>query len=150
MTYKYKFEKILTIKEREKEEVSATYNQAVKRFEEAAEKLYEVLKKKEDLEEFQLEKLATGLSVREIRHHQRFVGNLEKTIEHNQKMVVNARNTMGFYQEKLVEKNLEVKKYIKIKEKDFSKFRELEKASEAKQMDDISLQVYMQPGKLGG
>lgn len=150
MTYKYKFEKILTIKEREKEEVSSTYNQSVKRFEEAAEKLYEVLKKKEDLEQFQLEKLTTGLSVREIRHHQRFVGNLEKTIEHNQKMVVNARNTMSFYQEKLVEKNLEVKKYMKIKEKDFTKFIELEKALEAKQMDDISLQIYMQPGKSGG
>ncbi|WP_445488768.1 flagellar export protein FliJ [Niallia sp. 03133] len=150
MGYAFKFEKILTIKEREKDEVVAIYNQAVKRFEDAAEKLYELLKKKEDLEEFQAEKLENGLSVQEIRHHQHFIINLIKMIEHSQKIVVNARNSMNFYQEKLMEKNIEVKKLAKMKEKDVMKFIQLEKEMEAKQMDDISLQQYMQPGKLGG
>lgn len=144
MSYQYKFEKILTLKEREKDEASTTYNVAVKRFEDAAEHLYELLKRKEDLEEYQAQKMTSGLSVQEIRHHQQFVGNLVKMIEHSQKMVLNARNSMNFYQQKLVEKNLEVKKYVKIKEKDYWKYTQAEKAVEAKMMDDISIQQYIQ------
>ncbi|MER2059418.1 MAG: flagellar export protein FliJ [Niallia sp.] len=144
MSYQFKFEKILTIREREKEEASSAYNQSVNRFEEAAEKLYELLKRKEDLEAYQADKIATGLSVQEIRHHQQFVGNLAKTIEHAQKMVQNARNSMVYFQEKMLEKNMEVKKFVKIKEKDHTNYLASERAAEAKQMDDISLQQYMQ------
>lgn len=150
MSYQFKFEKILTIREREKEEASSAYNQSVNRFEEAAENLYELLKRKEDLEAYQAEKMMSGLSVQEIRHHQQFVGNLAKTIEHAQKMVQNARNSMVYFQEKMLEKNLEVKKFVKIKEKDHSNYLAIARVEEAKQMDDISLQQYLQHEKVGG
>ena len=146
MQYQYKFEKILVIKEREKDEALNIYSQAVKRFEEAAEKLYELLKKKEDLESHQSSRLVSGLPVQEIRHHQYFLQNLEKTISHYQQIVINARNHMNFYQEKLMKKNIEVKKYEKIKEKDLSKFTENQKQLEGKQMDDISIQQFMNRG----
>lgn len=146
MQYQFKFEKILVIKEREKDEALNIYSQAVKRFEEAAEKLYELLKKKEDLESHQSSRLVSGLPVQEIRHHQYFLQNLEKTISHYQQIVINARNHMNFYQEKLMEKNIEVKKYEKIKEKDLSKFTENQKQLEGKQMDDISIQQFMNRG----
>jgi flagellar FliJ protein len=144
--YQYKFAKILSIKEREKDEAFNVYNQAVKKFEEAAEKLYGLLKKKEDLEIFQSERLVNGIHVQEMRHHQHFIYNLEKTINHYQQIVINARNHMNFYQEKLMEKNMEVKKYEKIKENDFTKFTENIKQLEGKQMDDISIQQYMSRG----
>jgi len=144
--YNFKFEKILTIKEREKDEAHNIYTQAVKRFEEAAEKLYDLLKKKEDLENNQSVRLVSGLPVQEIKHHQYFIQNLEKTISHYQQIVINARNHMNFYQEKLMEKNIEVKKYEKIKEKDKFNFLEKLKYIEGKQMDDISIQQYMNRG----
>ena len=146
MQYQYKFEKILTIREREKDEALNIYTQSVKRFEEAAEKLYELLKKKEDLENHQTSRLVSGLPVQEIRHHQYFIQNLEKTISHYQQIVINARNHMNFYQEKLMEKNIEVKKYEKIKEKDLLNFTENLKQIEGKQMDDISIQMFMNRG----
>ncbi|MBP2240128.1 flagellar FliJ protein [Cytobacillus eiseniae] len=146
MQYQYKFEKILSIKEREKDEAFNIYSQAVKKFEEAAEKLYGLLKKKEDLETYQSSRLVNGLPVQEIRHHQHFIHNLEKTITHYQQIVINARNHMNFYQEKLMEKNIEVKKYEKIKEKDFAMHTETIKYLEGKQMDDISIQQYMSRG----
>ncbi|MDP4161465.1 MAG: flagellar export protein FliJ [Bacillota bacterium] len=146
MVYQYKFDKILHIKEREKDEAISVYNESVKNFEEAAEKLYEFLKKKEDLHAFQASKLTDGLPVHEIRHHQHFLAGIEKTIEHYQKMVVNARGKMVFYQEKLMEKNVEVKKYEKIKEKDFLSYKENLKYLEGRQMDDISIQQFMNRG----
>lgn len=143
MGFQYRFEKIMTIKEREKDETLSIYNQSVKKFEEAAEKLYELLKKKEDLENFQSIQLVNGLSVQKIRHHQQFINNLEKMILHAQKVVVNTRNHMNYYQEKLMEKNIEVKKYEKMKEKDRTIFSLEEKSVESKMMDDISIQQFM-------
>jgi flagellar protein FliJ len=146
MRYRFKFEKIMMVKEREKDEALSIYNDSVKRFEDVAEKLYESLKKKEDIENYQSLRLENGLSVQEIRHHQHFIVNLQKTIDHYQKMVMNARNQMNFYQEKLMQKNIELKKYEKIKEKDKVVFLEELKQEEAKQMDDISIQQYVHRG----
>lgn len=143
MRYEFKFHKILAVKEREKDEAVSVYQESVQKFEEVAEKLYELLKRKEDLEGYQSERLHGGLSIQEIRHHQQFISNIEKTIDHYQKMVINARNRMLLFQDKLTEKNIEVKKYEKIREKDYLKFTEDEKLVEGKQMDDISIQMYM-------
>lgn len=143
MRYHYKFDKILSLKSREKDEAQAVYQDSVKKFEEAADRLYHMLKKKEDLESYQSGRLVSGLPVQEIRHHQQFIGNLEKTIEHYQKIVMNARNIMNFQQMQLVEKNVEVKKYEKIKEKDHLQFLADEKYAENKVMDEISIQQYM-------
>lgn len=146
MQYHFKFERILQLKEREKEEASALYQESVKKFEEVAQKLYDYLKRKEDLEAFQMSRLTDGLSVQEIRHNQHFISNLDKSIEYYQKMVINARNRMNYYREKLVEKNIEVKKYEKMREKGLTQFMEEMKFNEAKQMDDISIQQYMHRG----
>lgn len=143
MVFQYKFDKILQIKEKEKSEAQAVFQQSVLKFEEVAAKLYELLKKKEDMELFQSEKLVGGMPVQEIRHHQRFIDNLQKTIEHYQKMVINARSRMNFYQEKLVEMNVEVKKYEKMKKKDYQKYDKNLKLVEGRQMDEISIQQYM-------
>ena len=146
MAYQFKFGKIMNLKEREKDEVLSTYNESVKRFEEAAENLFRSLKKKEDLESYQRSKLENGLSVQEIRHHQTFIHNLQKTIDHDQKVVVHTRNQMNFYQDKLLQKNIEVKKYEVLKEKGKLVFLEELRQLEAKQMDDISIQQYMHRG----
>lgn len=146
MTYQFKFEKIMTLKEREKDEALSVYNESVKRFEQAAEKLYELMKRKEDLEEYQSRRLVEGLPVQEVRHHQQFIVNLQKSIDQYLRMVMNARNHMNFNQEKLLQKNIEVKKYVKIKEKGEIEFLELLKQDEAKEMDDISIQQFVHRG----
>ncbi|WP_077211522.1 flagellar export protein FliJ [Bacillus dakarensis] len=146
MVYESKFGRVLHLKEREKDEAMSLYQETVKKFEEAAEKLYELLKKKEDIVEHQSARMLNGLSVQEIRHHQLFLDNLEKTINHHQKMVINARNRMNLYQEKLMNKNIEVRKIEKIHEKDRSQFFQELKIVESKQMDDISIQHYMNRG----
>ena len=146
MSYQYKFDKILTIKEKEKSDARAKYNEAQKSFEQVAEKLYNLLKKKEELIDFQQIKLSRGLSVQEIRHNQLFMGNLEKLIEQCQKEVMQARYKMNLQQDRLKEKNIEVKKYEKIKEKDLQKYLEVVKVAENKQMDEISIQQFLSKG----
>ncbi|MFJ7929443.1 flagellar export protein FliJ [Peribacillus sp. NPDC096622] len=146
MIYQYKFEKILSIKEKEKTDALAKYNAALKKFEEVAEKLYKLLKKKEELLEFQQEKLRNGLSVQDIRHHQLFMDNLEKLITLCQEEVIEARYKMNIQRDILMERNIEVKKYEKMKENDFLEFLDVIKEAENKEMDEISIRQFLSKG----
>ncbi|MEC2053805.1 flagellar biosynthesis chaperone FliJ [Peribacillus psychrosaccharolyticus] len=143
MSYHYKFEKILTIKEKEKNDASSKYNQAVKTFELAAEKLYRTLRKKEEMQNVQQGRLSQGLAVQDIRHHQAFMDTLEKTLERIQQEVMEARYRMNAFQETLVEKTIEMKKYEKIKDKDYAKFLDQVKELENKNMDEISIRQFI-------
>ncbi|MGM9927515.1 MAG: flagellar export protein FliJ [Bacillus sp. (in: firmicutes)] len=146
MTFQYKFDKILGLKEKEKQDVYVKYSESIKKFEEVAEKLYNFLKKKENLLNEQQVKLQEGLSVHEIRHQQYFMDNLEQMISHYQQEVMFAREKMNKWQHVLIEKNIEVKKYEKIREKEYDKFSEQYKLFEKNQMDDISIQTYLSKG----
>ncbi|MBS4207623.1 flagellar export protein FliJ [Bacillus sp. FJAT-50079] len=138
MKYQFKFQKILHLKEREKDEAMGIYQDSVKKFEDAAEHLFGLLKKKEGLEHFQSDKLSQGLPISEIRHYQNFITNLEKSIEHYQLVVMNARNKMNWCEEKLLESNIEMKKYEKMKEKSYQSYVRMVNEIENMQLDEIS------------
>lgn len=140
--YLYRFEKILDVKEQEKTESELAYKESVQVFEEIATKLYELLKKKEDLISFQQERLRIGSSIDEINHYSRFIDSLEKTIEEIQQKVVQARAKMNWHEQKLVEKNLEVRKYEKMRENDFERYKEDQLRIETALLDELSTIAY--------
>lgn len=142
VSYVYRFEKVLTIREQEKNETEMAYKESVRSFEEIATKLYELLKKKEDLIAFQQERLTIGSSIDEIHHYSRFIDSLEKIIADVQQKVIQARAKMNWHEEKLLEKNLEVRKFEKMREKDFKLFRQEQDRIESLFLDEISLQTY--------
>ncbi len=142
VSYIYRFEKVLTIREQEKNETEIAYKESVRSFEEIATKLYELLKKKEDLIEFQQERLAVGSSIEEVHHYARFIDSLEKTISDVQQKVVQARAKMNWLEEKLLEKNLEVRKFEKMREKDFKVFQQEQDRIEGIFLDEISSLTY--------
>ncbi len=142
MQYTYRFEKILTVREQEKTESEIAYKESVRAFEEIATKLYDLLKKKEDLIDFQQERLKIGSSIDEISHYAKFINSMEKTIEDVQKKVIQARSKMQWHEQKLLEKNLEVRKFEKMKEKDFALFQGEQNRIEAIQLDELSTIAY--------
>ena len=140
--YIYRFEKILDVKEQEKTESEIAFKESVQVFEEIATKLYELLKKKEDLLAFQQERLRIGSSIDEINHYSRFIDSLDKTIEDIQQKVVQARAKMNWHEQKLVEKNLEVRKYEKMRENDFERYKEDQLRIETILLDELSTIAY--------
>lgn len=140
--YIYRFENILNVREQEKNETEMAYKEAVRSFEEVATKLYELLKKKEDLIAFQQERLVTGSSIDEVSHYARFINSMEKTIEDVQQKVVQARAKMNWQEQKLVEKNLEVRKFEKMRERDFETYKEEQLRLETILLDEISSLAY--------
>ncbi|KXZ14950.1 flagellar biosynthesis chaperone [Bacillus nakamurai] len=146
MAYQFRFQKLLELKENEKDQSLSEYRQSVSEFETVAEKLYKNMSKKELLEKDKESKLRTGMSVQEMRHYQQFVSNLENTIYHYQKLVIMKRNEMNEKQDQLTEKNIEVKKFEKMREKQFNMFALEDKAAEMREMDDISIKQFMIQG----
>lgn len=140
--YNYRFQQILTIREQEKNETEMAYKDATKAFEDVATKLYDLLKKKEDLIDYQQERLKIGASIDEVHHYARFIDSLEKTIADAQQKVIQARAKMQWYEEKLLEKNLEVRKFEKMREKDRERFKEEQSRIEMNFLDEVSLQTY--------
>lgn len=140
--YTYRFEKILVVKEQEKTETELAFKESIRVFEEIATKLYDLLKKKEDLITYQQERLMVGSSIDEINHYSRFIDSMEKTIEDVQQKVVQARAKMNWHEEKLLEKNLEVRKYEKMRENDFEQFKEDQLRLEATLLDELSTIAY--------
>lgn len=142
MKYAYRFEKILVVREQEKNETEIAFKESVRVFEEAATKLYDLLKKKEDLIEFQQERLRVGSSIDEVNHYARFLDSMEKTIADVQQKVAQARAKMNWHEQKLLEKNLEVRKFEKMRERDFEQFREEQERMEANRLDELSTIAY--------
>ena len=140
--YTYRFSKILTIREQEKTQTESAYKESVKLFEEVATKLYEMLKRKEDLLAYQNDRLTLGASIDEVTHYANFINSLEKTIEDLQKKVTQARVKMNWHEEKLLEKNIEVKKYEKMREKDFKAFQVEQERVETIRLDELSTMAY--------
>lgn len=140
--YNYRFQSILSIREQEKSESEMAYKEAVRNFEEVATKLYDLLKKKEDLIAFQQERLQVGAAIDEIHHYAKFIDSLEKTIADVQQKVIQLRAKMNWHEEKLLEKNIEVRKFEKMREKDFEEYKLEQNRLETIQLDELSLLAY--------
>lgn len=138
MNYTYRFEQILTVREQEKNETEQAYKESVRAFEEVATTLYDLLRKKESLLAYQTERLEHGSTIEEIHQNARFLDSLEKMIDTVQQKVVQARAKMNWYEERLLEKNLEVRKYEKMKERDFETFQQEQNRVEAIFLDELS------------
>src|SRR5690606_1482094 len=127
--YEYRFEKVLTYREQEKTETEVEFKKAVESFETVATELYELLKRKEDIIADNQEKMKIGFSINEIHHYAQFLDSLDKRIEVLQQSVMKARSKMNWFEEKLLEKTIEVKKFEKMKERDKEHHRtEMEQA----------------------
>ena len=111
--YEYRFEKVLTYREQEKTETEIEFKKAVDSFETVATELYEQLKRKEDVIADHQEKMKKGFSINEIHHYARFIESLEKRIDELQQSVIKARSKMNWFEEKLLEKTIEVKEIRK-------------------------------------
>jgi len=141
-SYVYRFENVLTFREQEKTQTETEFKNAVETFELVATELYELLKKKETTLDEQAERMANGFYSDEIHHYARFIDSLEKKIADVQQKVMQERSKMNWYEEKLVERALEVKKFEKMKEKDLKVHRVEAEYEEAKRLDELSTMTF--------
>lgn len=136
--YNYRFEKVLTLREQQRDETEMAYKEAIQQFEEVAERLYGQMKKKENTIEEQHRRMESGFSIDDLHNYARYIDALDKQIDITQQKVINSRSKMQWYEEQLLEKNIEVKKFEKMKELGKQRFDAEMEHKEANQIDELS------------
>ncbi|WP_313234458.1 flagellar export protein FliJ [Sporosarcina ureae] len=115
-TFYYRFDKVLNLREQERDETEMAYKEAIEEFEKIATQLYDQMKKKENILEEQQQRMTTGFSIDDLHSYSRFINTLDLSIDHIQQEVMKSRSKMNWYESQLLEKNIEVKKFEKVKE----------------------------------
>ncbi|ENH98238.1 flagellar protein [Gracilibacillus halophilus YIM-C55.5] len=136
-------EKMKMIRNQDKQQAQFVYQQKVDEFETLANQLVDLLRKKEVMEAKYNECLSNQQSIQTIHSYHNYLQHLTPTIMELQQRVNRARDNMRQAQEKLTEQHIEEKKMEKLIDRKRSRQYELDKKSDMKLMDDISLQQYL-------
>jgi flagellar FliJ protein len=132
-------EKVLSVKQKEKESIELELGEAVQAFESIAEEIYSLLKRKEDIENLSNQQYQQKIVVNDLQNTQRFLLSMSNKIKDLQPILQRARERMQIIQQKLLQQTIEVKKYEKLKERQFNAY-EMELTSyENKQNDEFSV-----------
>ncbi len=142
MSFRFKLQKILEVKEKEKLNAEKEFTQATKQFEEVARQLYELLKKKESYESDYFQRIGSKIAIFEIQQTQLLLTQLQNQIDKLQIFTQRARENMQRKQEQLLDKTIELKKYEKMKQIKFDHYIEETKRQENILMDEISIQQF--------
>ncbi|UOE92838.1 flagellar export protein FliJ [Alkalihalobacillus sp. LMS39] len=142
MTFQYTLQKVLEMKEKEKQTKQLDYHEAAQTFEDTATALYNLLKKREKIEDGYREQLSSGMPVHELLQHQTLIMRLQQEIEQQQFKTNIAREQMYQKQDMLTKSAIEFKTYEKMKENKHEEYMLAQKAEENKLMDEIAVQLY--------
>lgn len=136
------FDKVLDVRESEKQTAQKEQLEAQNEFEKVATELYELLKNKELAEQKLHEVLTESSSIAEMKNMSFYIQSLVKKIPMLQKRVQLARKKMEEKQENLTEAHVEVKKIEKMIENRILAQKSEEDRVEKILMDEISIQQY--------
>jgi flagellar protein FliJ len=142
MTFQFSMEKVLSVKQKEKESIELELGEAVQAFESIAEEIYSLLKRKEDIENLSNQQFQQRIVVNDLQNTQRFLLSMSNKIIELQPVLQRARERMQVIQQKLLQQTIEVKKYEKLKERQFHAYEMELTLYENKQNDEFSVLRY--------
>ncbi|MBH0165875.1 flagellar export protein FliJ [Fictibacillus sp. 7GRE50] len=132
-------EKVLSVKQKEKESIEQELGEAVQAFESIAEEIYSLLKRKEDIENQSNFTFQQRIIVNDLQNTQRFLLSMTNKIKELQPLLQRARERMQVIQQRLLQQTIEVKKYEKLKERQLSAYKVEVASYENKQNDEFSV-----------
>jgi flagellar protein FliJ len=142
MSFQFSMEKVLSVKQKEKESIELELGEAVQAFESIAEEIYSLLKRKEDIENLSNQQFQQRIVVNDLQNTQRFLLSMSNKIKEMQPVLQRARERMQVIQQKLLQQTIEVKKYEKLKEKQINAYEMELTLYENKQNDEFSVLRY--------
>lgn len=142
MSFQFSMEKVLSVKQKEKESIELELGEAVQAFESIAEEIYSLLKRREDIENLSNQQFQQRIVVNDLQNTQRFLLSMSNKIKELQPVLQRARERMQVIQQKLLQQTIEVKKYEKLKERQFHAYEMELTLYENKQNDEFSVLRY--------
>lgn len=142
MSFQFRFEKILTMKEKEKESALNEMNVARKTKELAEQQLLELVNRKERyLRDYQTS-MRTSLTVTEIQEREQYLLFLNKQIERERTKVENLTRELALKNQLLLSKNQEEKMWSTWRDKSYDAYAENLKREEQSVLDEMAVIRY--------
>ncbi|MBM7571822.1 flagellar export protein FliJ [Aquibacillus albus] len=113
----HSFEKILSVRKRDKDQAQMDYQHSVTNFETKATQLYHLLSKKEYMEEKYQNFLKNSSTITQLASHSTYIEKIKLQIRQLEELVSRARSEMEGKQGKLTDAHVEVKKFEKLIER---------------------------------
>ena len=135
-------EKILNVREKEKDDAQMEKNKAVESFEKVAQQLYKELKRKEEAESEFATAMKVSATITMIKEQSNYISLMNKNIYSLQLRVQQARQAMEEKQDALTEAYVEVKKIKRLIELRKEEVDELSRKQEMSLMDEISIRQF--------
>jgi flagellar FliJ protein len=140
MSFVYSFQKILDMKEKEKEQAAVNYNKSVQALRSEEQRLAHLEQDKYELEQRVLQQESTSLA--QLKSHYEYIGHLQRLIEVANESKVQAEKEVEAKQFILSERTIDQKIWEKLKEHSFQKYREKISLQEQKEMDEMAVARY--------
>ncbi|WP_349410498.1 flagellar export protein FliJ [Pseudalkalibacillus sp. SCS-8] len=142
MAFQYRMDQIIDYKNHEKDRTHKEFLEKQTHFEEIGYELFSLLKKKEVLLEEQAKRIQDGAQINTIQSLSRYIHRLEEQERGLQKRLQQARNQMDTTQDLLLEQTIDVKKYEKLRKRQFEKYQHEIKMDETKHTDELAVLRY--------
>lgn len=140
MSFVYSFQKILDVKGKEKEQAEMSYSHSIQALRVEEEKLAHLEQNKQEMEyKLQQESL---ISLAELRSSHEYIGHLQRMITEAVWTKQQAEKDVESKQEILTECVMDEKVWLKLKENAYEQYRELQKQTEQKELDEIAVARY--------
>ncbi|MDD2972104.1 MAG: flagellar export protein FliJ [Lachnospiraceae bacterium] len=140
--FRYRMQSILDIKNKMETQARMEFGLAQAQLNEEETKLERLYTRKTNYEKKAKELLSDALKVQEIIHTQTAIKRMQEYIAEQKKQVLAATQKVEEARTKLVEVMQERKTHERLKEKAFDTFLQEEKASESKEIDQLTSYTY--------
>lgn len=141
--FQYPLQKILDLKEREKEQAEWAFGKSVQKKNEEEEKLMRMHERKEELTIHLFQIQADTCSAAQLLDITRYRQTMDKAIQLQQKTLYGCEQEMEAHKQRLTMKMQETQLWNKLREKAKDSFDEAEKLRDQKEMDEIGINRYL-------
>jgi flagellar FliJ protein len=141
MSFVYSFQKILDMKEKEKEQAEVNYSKSIRVLQQEQQRLDSLKSNKKYLEERMLQG-EQNISLAELKTNYEYIGHLQRLITQANESKELAEKDVEAKQSILSERAIDQKIWEKLKEQSFEKYKEELRKKEQKELDEISVSRY--------
>jgi flagellar FliJ protein len=142
-TFQFHLQKLLDLKEKEKEQAEWAFGQSVQRKNEEERKLYQLTELRDEMTRMLHTVQAERCSAAQLIEINRYRQSVERSIASQQRTLYGCHQEVERCQRRLSERMQESQLWQRLKEKAYEHFREAEKRLEQKELDEIGTQLYL-------
>lgn len=141
MSFVYSLQKVLDMKEKEKEQAEISYSKSMQVLRQEQERLAHLERNKQQMEQQMLQK-EKNISLAELKTNYEYIGHLQRLIAEANESKQRAEKEVENRQFILSERTMDQKIWEKLKENSFEKYKDAMRLLEQKELDEIAVGRY--------